>query len=327
MTWGAAWILWLLPGLAALLALRLYWGWRVRRRQGRIGALDAQLTSSHHPGRNLARILLLWAGLALLVIALAQPRGGMALATRIGRGANLVFAVDCSRSMQANDLYPTRMQAARNKARELLRLAPEHRVALMPFAGRSILRCPLTGDHQALCQLLEECSPDLFPVEYDLQGTAIGDTVQTAVTLLAEHSDRGQAIVIFSDGADPDQEAVKKASDMARFANIPIYGLFLGDPDRETKLEIDGRPEVMKPEPKTLEDLATATEAICVHASTDHADVQALFEHIDRHLAKREWREQQQSVAQEQYRWPLGLGLILILCGCWLGTRRPEERS
>ena len=94
---------------------------------------------------------------------------------------DLLIALDCSRSMLATDLFPDRLRLARRKALDLLRLAPELRVALLPFAGTAALRCPLTGDHLAVAALLDDCDPELFPADAGLQGTAIGGAVRSGL--------------------------------------------------------------------------------------------------------------------------------------------------
>ena len=157
---------------------------------------------------------------------------------------------------------PTRIEAARRKAIDLLRLAPETRMALMPFAAMPVLRCPLTGDHDALAQMLQDCSPELFPAENGYQGTAIGDAVRAGLGVLGKQSDRGQAILVMSDGADDDKAAVAAAAKAAKSAGIPVYGLFFADPQRKVTLLIDGKEEVMDADRTTLDALAHATGGI-----------------------------------------------------------------
>ena len=103
------------------------------------------------------------------------------------------------------------MRAARDKAIDLLAQAPELRVSLLPFAARAVLRCPLTSDHLAVARMLEDCTPELFPARAGLQGTAIGQAVETGLDILARDAGRGQAILVISDGVDPEAESVRKA--------------------------------------------------------------------------------------------------------------------
>jgi Ca-activated chloride channel family protein len=224
--------------------------------------------------------------------------------------------------MQATDLYPTRMEAARRKAQDLLRLAPGTRLALMPFAALPVLRCPLTGDHQALAEMLQDCSPDLFPAESGYQGTAIGSAVAEALKVLGGQGERGQAILIMSDGADDDQQAVSKAADSAKAAGVPVVGIFIGDPDKQVSVPIDGQDQIMTADRSTLEQLATATEGLCVNAVLDDRDMQTVADFLAAHTAQRPWEERRRMVASERFQWLLVPAIVLLALGALLPTRR-----
>lgn len=322
MTWGHPLLLALLAAVAALALLRWWWGVARRRALAGIGAGVAHLTASVGRRREGVRAVLLWLGLALGCAAIAAPRWGSSEQTRQASGADVLLILDCSRSMLATDLHPNRLEVARRKAQDLLRLAPETRLALMPFAALPVLRCPLTGDHQAVGEMLHDCSPDLFPAEAGYQGTAIGAAVAEGLGILGRQVERGQAILVMSDGSDPDAEAVQKAGEAAKAAGVPVYGLFLGDTERTVTLSIDGKDEVMRAERTTLDGLATATGAISVNATTGDEDIQALLQHLAATVAQRPWEERQRVVASERYRWLLLPAIALLAAGALLPTRR-----
>lgn len=322
MSWGHPLLLALLAAVAALAALRWWSGAARRRALAATGAGAAHLTAAVGRRRERLRAVLLWSALALGCAALASPRWGASEQTRQASGADLLLVLDCSRSMLAGDLHPNRLEVARRKAQDLLRLAPETRMALMPFAAVPVLRCPLTGDHHAVGEMLRDCSPALFPAESGYQGTAIGTAVTEGLGVLGRQVERGQAILVMSDGSDPDAEAVRKAGEAARAAGVPVYGLFLGDGERTVTVSIDGVEEVMAAERTTLDGLATATGAISVNATTGDEDVEALLQHLAATVAQRPWEERQRVVASERYRWLLLPAIALLALGALLPTRR-----
>jgi Ca-activated chloride channel family protein len=322
MSWGHPALFALLAAVALLAGLTAWWLRRISRAHASTGAGVEGLAPGVGRRRERLRALLLWAGLAMGVVALASPRWGSGEQTRTASGADVLIALDCSRSMLASDLYPDRMETARRKALDLLRVAPELRLALMPFAALPVLRCPLTGDHQALGEMLADCSPELFPADAGYQGTAIGAAVQEGLGVLGREIERGQAIIVMSDGSDDDTEAVKKAAEAAKAAGVPVYGLFLGDTERTVSLLIDGRNEQMDADRSTLDSLATATGAICVNAVTTDEDVQALAAHLASTVAQRPWEERQRVVASERFRWFLLPSILLLALGALLPTRR-----
>jgi Ca-activated chloride channel family protein len=317
MSWGHGAWLWLLVAIAAAAAGGAWWRWSAHRRLAQLG-VPLQVGRR----REYLRLVLLWLGLSAGVVALAGPRWGSVTETRTATGTDIVLALDCSRSMQATDLYPTRMEAARRKAQDLLRLAPGTRLALMPFAALPVLRCPLTGDHQALAEMLQDCSPDLFPAESGYQGTAIGSAVAEALKVLGGQGERGQAILIMSDGADDDQQAVSKAADSARAAGVPVVGIFIGDPDKQVSVPIDGQDQIMTADRSTLEQLATATEGLCVNAVLDDRDMQTVADFLAAHTAQRPWEERRRMVASERFQWLLVPAIVLLALGALLPTRR-----
>lgn len=317
MSWAHPLLLWLLAGLVGLAALSIWWRWWLRQRLARLGSPERVGVR-----RERLRLVLLWCGLAGTIAALAGPRWGSVVETRSATGADVVLLLDCSRSMMAEDLYPNRLEAARRKAQDLLRLAPGTRMALMPFAAVPVLRCPLTGDHQAIGEMLKDCSPDLFPAESGYQGTAIGTAVREALTVLGRQVERGQALVVMSDGADDNAESVRKAAEAAKAAGVPVLGLFLADPDKTAKLVLDGQEEVMTADRSSLELLAKETGGLCVNAVPDDRDVKALAEHLERSAAARPWEERRRTVASERFQWFLLPALLCLAAGALLPTRR-----
>lgn len=325
-TWSHPMLLGLLPLVPLALLVQIAWRRRLHQQQRRLGLGDPDLDRRHSRSREVLRQVLLTSGLALLIVTLAGPRWGASSATRSDRGANLIFLLDCSRSMLAEDLYPNRLDTARRKARDLLADSPEHRVALIPFAAVATLRTPLTGDHQAAQEMLEECGPDLFPAELGYQGTAIGAAVELALKLQRD-GDRGQAIIIFSDGSDPDQAAVESAAEAAFQAGVPVYGLFLGDPESSVSLTIDGQEQTMNADRASLDLLARRSGAISVNASVDEADIHQLRQHLAAHVKQAPWEEQRRIVQSERYRWFLLPALALISLAHFLPLCRRESLS
>lgn len=322
MTWGQPHLLWLLAALAALAGLRWWWTRRILAARAAVGAGQPHLTPGVARLRAGLRQALLWGGAALLVVAVAGPRWGAGEARQQATGCDLLVLLDCSRSMLADDLYPSRLEVARRKALDFLRLAPETRTALMPFAGIPSLRCPLTGDHAAIAEMLQDSGPDLFPAAAGFQGTAIGDALAMGLKVLVRQSDRGQAVLILSDGADQDQAAVAEAGRLAKEAGVPVYGLFLGDPERKVELDIDGRREVMDASKRTLDDLAQATGAISVNAQADDRDVRLIHDHLRAHVQQGDWEERRRLVGSERYHWALLPGLALVMAGLLMPLRR-----
>lgn len=142
----------------------------------------------------------LWIALVAIGIALLGPRIGERLIETSADGVDLVLVIDVSRSMDAQDTPPTRLDRARRGIEELLaRLEPTDRVALAIFAGRGVLLTPLTPDRYALIEWIAALDTNLIrPASSNL---AAG--IQAAVGAFETGSQRPRVIVVASDGEDP----------------------------------------------------------------------------------------------------------------------------
>jgi Ca-activated chloride channel family protein len=149
-----------------------------------------------------------WSDGALLVaavaiaIALLGPRFGERIVRTPISGVDVVFLVDVSRSMDARDTPPSRLDRARRASEEILaRLAPGDRAGLAVFAGRGLLLAPLTPDHAAVVDLLSGLDTALIaPASSNL-----GDGIAAALNGFEVASERPRVVVVASDGEDPDR--------------------------------------------------------------------------------------------------------------------------
>lgn len=321
--------LWVAGGIALAWPARLCWLAWLRRAQRSTGA-----TTAAHLGGRLAsaawlREGLLVAGMICAAVAAARPRGDEGQqGIRTGRGADIVVAIDCSRSMLATDVFPDRIAVARRKVQDLLDLAPEHRMALLPYAGRPFLRAPFTGDAAAIGELLQDCSPDLFPAQTGLQGSAMGKAVADAIALVARSSDRGGCVLVVSDGGDSEgDEAIATAAEIARNEGVPVFGLFLGDPNADAAVTIDGRTVQVPANMVHLETLATRSGGTAVSLSTDMSDVNVLQRAISAAVPGQRWEEQQRLQARERYLWWLIPAIGCLGAGLLMPTARRRRRE
>lgn len=190
--WGPALLLlcaaaWLAVGLARALA---------RRRRRRLGP-------GVRPGLTLARDGALLLALACIALALLGPRLGQREVRVPASGIDVTFLIDVSRSMDARDVPPSRLQRARRAVEELLaRLGPRDRAALAVFASRGVVLAPLTPDRGALVELLRALDSSLIVPA----GSNLAAGVREAVSAFEPGSARPRVLFVLSDGEDPEQQ-------------------------------------------------------------------------------------------------------------------------
>ena len=198
MTFDAPLLLLLSPVVALAFAAG---AWLARRQRIRL----ARRWSSSL-GR-LARSRGAWAppllGLSALLasIGLAGPRAGRTEVQTATRALSLVFAVDISRSMLAEDVAPSRLQRAGREARRLIQDLEGDRLGLIAFAGRSYILAPLTVDGGAVRMYLDALDPDLASEG----GTSLGAVLAQGAELLGAATDAAdRVLVVFTDGESHD---------------------------------------------------------------------------------------------------------------------------
>jgi len=211
---GAPEWLWLaVLGPAALWALQRYSA-RARRRQlARVAApgLLERLTASHSPARRLAKEILLLLVVAGMGLALARPQWGEESVSGTLLGRDTVFVFDCSRSMLAADVSPTRMDRAKLAVLDYVQNLGRGRVGLIAFAGQAFLQCPLTYDYNAFRDALLAVDERTIPVP----GTDIGRALDEAFRAM-DKAAREKLVVLITDGEDLEKGGIKTAEKMAK---------------------------------------------------------------------------------------------------------------
>ncbi len=194
MRFEAPFLLILLPVIAATIGILAWWGRRARVRLAQAWSAALGLDAIGH-GRH--TVLWLTAAGGLIGLGLAAPRGGVVEQEASARSLNLVFAIDISRSMLAEDVSPNRLGRAVQEARRLSQDLAEDRVGLIGFAGHSYILTPLTLDHAAVDLYLSALDPDLASEG----GTHLAAALQQGRQVLGASLDGGdRALVVITDG-------------------------------------------------------------------------------------------------------------------------------
>ncbi len=185
----------LVPAAAALMILAER---RARASLERLSALHDRLAPVDQHRRRLSSLLLLLAA-ALMSVALARPGWKPAPITVRQEGRDVVFVLDVSLSMLAEDLAPNRLERAKLAIMDALPALEGDRLALVAFAGSASVVCPLTRDTSFFAWAVE----GLTPASTDEEGTMIGDAIRKVATAVFDPRERRtKDLVLISDGED-----------------------------------------------------------------------------------------------------------------------------
>ncbi len=312
--------LWLGLGLVPLAA----WLFRsARRRRAEWSALGQ---ADRVPGDGAWGWL---AALALVILALGQPRWGRIFGPDAPAGHDVVVVVDLSRSMAAEDAVPNRLGVAVESSSSLLRAletSAGNRVSIVGFAGRGVVRCPLTSSIDAALEVLRS----LKVGEITPGGTDLGSALEAAIGAFddEEHVD-GRTIVVFSDGEDHVGSWTSMV-DRLKANRIIVHSVAIGDPEKgypvpgrsgQTSSENAPADETRRSD-VALRELALATGGAVVPLGLAAADLGTLFR--DKIEPTARTRRADLRLPERAERFPIFL-LGAIACGLaasWPGLAR-----
>ncbi len=211
------------------------------------------------PWRSRLTVLLFVTALAVLCVAVARPT---VTTVDARKGSTVVLVVDTSRSMEATDLAPTRLGAAKAAVDRFLDRVPQSvRVGLISFSDEPEVLVPPTTDHRRVRD-----GVDLLTIG---GGTAIGDSLALAVKVgrsagrVVPTARPTSAIVLVSDGSQTRGALTSLGgARRARSANVPVYTIALGTDNATVELRtIDERKQISiaPPDRDTLAQIATTT--------------------------------------------------------------------
>lgn len=320
--------LWLAAGVAALFALA------AAARRGALSRLAdrvmrPRLLEEQRSGARIAKAVLATGAAAAIVLALARPQGEVIEepVTRAGRDA--IFLVDTSRSMLAQDLAPSRLERARLLIRDTLSTLEGDRVALVAFAGSTVVKCPLTTDYAFFRLALEDLSTESAA----RGGTMLGDAIRTTLDTLVEDEARFKDLIILTDGEDHGSfpaEAAARAGEQG----VRIITVGLGDPDGTpipvegdgggtTLLRYQGQIVMSPLEEQTLQSVATASrEGVYLPVRTGTIELDAVYRELVRRAQRRELEDAGEGRRAERFGVYLAVALALLTLEGLISERR-----
>ncbi len=324
-------MLFLFWGVPLLLLAYLY-GWRKRRmileRFADRRAL-AGLVPPGIDGRRRLRAALVLAAAVLLVLALAGPQYGYQWQTVTRHGVDLVIALDCSRSMLAQDIQPSRLARAKREIVDLLAMLQGDRVGLVAFSGTAFLQCPLTIDYSAFDLFLNVLTPEYLP----LGGTDLTAAVQTSLAAFNPQGTADKAIIVITDGEHTGRGDPEAAAQAAQTAGVKLFCIGVGSAEGVPvptgggfQKDAQGQIVMSRLDEALLTRMAVATGGTYVRSVAGDLDLDAIYrEHIRGQMAGVTEEEGRRQVWADRYQWPLGLAIFLLMGALALpGAKAPK---
>ncbi len=315
------------PVLALLFLLNLAWRNRALKRFAGAGTL-ARMVPGNSNLRVLIKFLLLRHALSFIVVAVAGPQFGTRLAEVRSEGIDLVVAIDVSNSMECEDLRPSRMEAARRSMEQLIDKLRGDRLGIVFFAGEAFVQLPITADRSAAKLFLNAVNTN----SVGTQGTAIGAAIDLARESFEKDVPGSKAIIVITDGENHEDDA-EGAARAAAEAGIVVHTIGMGTPEGGPlpvrrngqvtgfRKDQNGTTVVSRLNEPMLQRIAAEGKGMYVRATSTSSGMDQLVADL-RSLDTAEKGSFMYTSHEDQFQYPLGIGILLTMVGLGLGERR-----
>ena len=289
-------------------------------------SLVRQLMPSYSKAKAWVRLTMFSLGFFFFIIGLSRPQIGAKLKEHETKGAEIMIVLDVSNSMLAEDYSPNRLERAKLAISRLVDKLREDRVGLIVFAGNSFVQLPITTDYVSAKMFLNSITTESVPV----QGTAIGDAINTAMRSFSAQSEKSRAIIIITDGENHEDDPVAAAKQAAELG-VRIFTIGVGSPegkpipmDGELLKDKEGNIVVTRLDEKVLQEVAEAGNGVYVRAGNSEFGLNPIIEDI-----KKMEDEKYSSVVfeeyDEQFMYFLGIALFFFVLEMLVGDRKPKR--
>ena len=273
--------------------------------------------------------ILFWLGWAFICLGLVNPQIGTELETVKREGVDLVFAIDVSKSMLAEDIAPNRLEKAKRLTSELINQLVSDRVGIIAYASSAIPHLPITTDYTAARLFLSSLDTNMI----SSQGTAISAAMRLAETFFDDENQTNRVVCIISDGEDHGDDALAAASRAAQLG-ITFFTVAVGTEKgsvipittgNSTSYKKDEKGEVVitKSDFNQMQSIAKATNGLFLDGTNTDDVVTAIINRL-KDMDKQEFEAKQFAKFKDQFQWFLGVGLFLIVLDLFLFYRKTQ---
>jgi len=319
----------IIPAMVVLFLLVLWWKKSTQNKFSDLNLLQkiAPNSSTFKSSLKLAMLLL---GITFLVISLTNPKMGTKLKTVKREGVDVVFALDVSKSMLAEDIAPNRLEKAKQIISKTIDKLGSDRVGIIIYAGNSYPLLPITTDHAAANMFLQNATPEMV----SSQGTAINDALELAKTYYDNDEQTNRFLIIISDGEDHQEETKQVAQNLAN-EGVKIFTVGVGTekggpiPLRINgsmigyKKDRKGETIITKRTPEVLQGIADASNGRYIDGNVTKKPVKIISEIIT-NAEKNEFETKQFDDYKDQFQWFLGLGLFFLIIDVFLLEKKTK---
>ena len=320
-------LLLILPVLVLLFLFLVYWK---KQKQKEFGDLElikrlSPTQSTFKPALKFVTVLLAISG---LILALVNPKIGTKIETVKRQGIDIVFALDISKSMLAEDIAPSRLEKSKQLISQIINSLGNDRIGIVGYAGSAYPVLPMTTDYSIAKMYLQNMNTNMV----SSQGTALNDAINLATTFF-DAQDTSKLIILVSDGEDHGDGA-QEASEIAKEKGIKITTIGVGTVNggpipikgdngviAEYKKDNEGEVVITKLNPDILQNIAQNTKGTYMEGNNTKQVLEQIKNVLDT-IEKTEFESQEIAEYQTQYQWFIGVAFFLLFLDIFFLERK-----
>ncbi len=323
-------LLGIIPVMVLLFLMLQVWK-RSKQREFANTRLLKKLAPERSSFKSTIKLITLLTGIAFLVLALVNPKIGTKLETVKREGVDIVFAVDVSKSMLAEDIAPNRLEKAKRLVSEIINQLGSDRIGIIAYAGQAFPQLPITTDYGAAKMFLQSMNTDML----SSQGTAINSAIDLAATYFNDAEQTNRVLFIVSDGEDHSEGSTTEAVERAIQNGISIYTIGVGKAKgapipikrngvvESLKKNSEGEVVISRLNEPVLTQIANMGNGQYINGSYTEDAVNFIKEELAK-MDKKEFEAKQFAEYKDQFQWFLGIAAFFLFLDIFILDRKTK---
>lgn len=322
-------LLFILPIVVVLFLLNLYWK---RKKQREFGDLDLvkKLSPESSVFKPILKLVVMLLALTGIILGLVNPKIGTKMEKVKREGIDIVFAMDVSKSMLAEDVAPSRLEKSKQIVSQLINQLGSDRIGIVAYAGSAFPVLPITTDYSVAKMFLQSMNTDIV----SSQGTSLVEAIKLSSTYFDDKSKTSKLLILISDGEDHSEGAEEAAAE-ANKLGMKIITIGVGTEKGGTiplrvngvvqSFKRDNNNEVVitKMNTESLKAIAKATKGGYVSGNNTKEVLDYVKNALDK-IQKTEFESTQMADFQSQFQWFLGFAFALLFLDIFFLERKTK---
>ena len=321
------WAFIIIPVMLMVFLWTFFWKKRIQKSFGSAVVLK-RLSPDLSFFKSSLKFITLCLAVGFLMIGLINPKIGTKLETIKREGVDIVFAIDVSKSMLAEDVAPNRLEKSKQLVTQIINNLASDRVGIIAYAGKAFPQLPITTDYASAKMFLQSMNTDML----SSQGTAINEAIQLSRNYFDDEEQTNRVLIIISDGEDHNDLSIEVA-EAASEEGIKIYTIGVGSEKggpiplkrngvvMSYKKDQNNETVITKLDKETLRLIANEAKGSYIDGSQTAAvveQVRAILSVMD----KKEFEAKEFAEYKDQFQWFLGIGLFFLILDVLLLERK-----